>query len=127
MDDLKQAVRNASYEQKDPLIIYKFEAFELFKQMVSKINREITSFLFQSSIPIRQNDGSDAKAQEAKKQSAQNYQTSRNEQAAADKENRPQRKAQPVRVEKKVGRNEPCPCGSGKKFKKCHGKEAMTV
>lgn len=133
MDDLKQSVQGAVYEQKDPLLIYKFEAFELFKKMLDKINKEAGSFLMKSGLP-QPKDGE--QTTQVKKQVEQKpkeeYQTSKTEvpqfsggagqaqnQAPAEQ---PKPKAQPVRVEKKVGRNEPCPCGSGKKFKQCHGK-----
>jgi len=123
MDDLKQAVQTASYEQKDPLLIYKFEAFELFKKALSEINRDLTSFLFKARIPIKNNE----EVKEARRQkSSQQYKTSRagNAPTSGGQQQGAQevKKAQPVRVGKKVGRNEPCPCGSGKKFKHCHGK-----
>jgi len=121
MDDLKQAVQTASYEQKDPLLIYKFEAFELFKKALSEINRDLTSFLFKARIPIKKNE----EVKEARRQKeAQKYKTSRagGVPGAGGQQKQEARKAEPVRVGKKVGRNEPCPCGSGKKFKHCHGK-----
>jgi len=125
MDDLKQSVQGAVYEQKDPLLIYKFEAFELFKQMIDRTNREAISFLMKGNLPQQQ---AQARVQEAPAQRKQepNLQTSRSELNAPGGEQASQQrqkpKVEPVRVEKKVGRNEPCPCGSGKKFKHCHGK-----
>jgi preprotein translocase subunit SecA len=123
MDDLKQSVQNATYEQKDPLLIYKFESFNLFKGILEKISREVISILVRAYIPIRQNEEPDInlREQQARRKSAMNnMQTSRSELSANSGE--PKSNA-PVHVEKKVGRNEPCPCGSGKKYKNCHGKE----
>ncbi len=124
MDELKQSVQNAVYEQKDPLLIYKFESFNLFKTLIDKVNKEIVSFLLKAGLPMQSN------VQEERKQAETNLQTSRPEMAAPSSGNRQnpnqpqqeQQKTQPVRVEQKVGRNEPCPCGSGKKYKKCHGR-----
>ena len=130
MDDLKQSVQGAVYEQKDPLLIYKFEAFELFKQMIDRTNREAISFLMKGNLPQRKEQ---AQVKEAPQQIAPQPQleTGRTEVAAsnqqssgggqAQQQQRQKPKVEPVRVEKKVGRNEPCPCGSGKKFKHCHG------
>ena len=122
MDDLKKEVQNASLEQKDPLLIYKLEAFELFKGLASEINRNVVSFLFKGNIatPDAQNVKTN---QEAQRTNLDNLQTSRNE--APDQngaENQERSVAEPVRAQPKVGRNEPCPCGSGKKYKACHGK-----
>jgi preprotein translocase subunit SecA len=112
MDDLKTSVQNASYEQKDPLLIYKFESFELFKKLLDKINREVVSVLLKAYIPT-QNAQNFRQAEQRRTDHSQ-MQTSRSDMA--------QQKPQgPVRVEPKVGRNDPCPCGSGKKFKQCHG------
>ncbi len=120
LDDLKQSVQNASYEQKDPLLIYKFESFGLFEKMLTEINRDITSFLCLASLPIAQQE--QVRDTELPKSDNRGIQTSRQE--AAPKPNAPQDrpKPQPVHVEKKIGRNDPCPCGSGKKYKNCHGK-----
>ena len=129
MDDLKQSVQNAVYEQKDPIIIYKMEAFNLFKTMLVNMNREVVSFLFKGEIPVQQaKDVREARNMPA----AQNpkVQVSKPElqpamaggQAAATaQDTREVQKTQPIRNENKVGRNEPCPCGSGKKYKNCHG------
>lgn len=118
MDDLKHSVQNASYEQKDPLLIYKFESFELFKKMLDKINKDAVSILMKGHIPIR--DASEVKeGRQPQKQDMSKFKVGR-EDNVPEKQNQ-QERLQPVRVEKKVGRNEPCPCGSGKKYKNCHG------
>ncbi|MEG1370905.1 MAG: preprotein translocase subunit SecA [Mucinivorans sp.] len=120
MDDLKQSVQNASYEQKDPLLIYKFESFGLFKTMVDDINREVLSTLLKAYIPVQQN-APVREAPKPKPQDMSKLQTSRSEAALAAGSGDKQKPA-PVHVEKQVGRNDPCPCGSGKKYKQCHGK-----
>ena len=129
MDDLKQSVQNASYEQKDPLLIYKFEAFNLFKQLLIDMNREVSEFLSLGHLPSPDPN----QMQEARQQRTDmsRMQTSRSGIGGSLPEKRtplqtnqgeaPQ-KPQPVHVEKKVGRNDPCPCGSGLKYKNCHGK-----
>ena len=117
MDELKTSVQNAVYEQKDPLLIYKFESFELFKRMVTSINKEIVSFLMRANLPNEsQNTIQQARVQAPRREQTQ---TSRSEIGDEPKE---KPKSQPVRVEQKIGRNDPCPCGSGKKYKQCHGK-----
>lgn len=126
MDDLKQSVQNATYEQKDPLLIYKFESYKLFKQMLQKINKEIISFLLRAKLPVQDSD----EIQEAEQQRStdlSNLETSRSTNMAevAKQQTSKQEKTQPIRVEKKVGRNDPCPCGSGKKYKHCHGKPGV--
>ena len=130
MDELKQSVQNAVHEQKDPLLIYKFEAFKLFNEVLLKMNKEVGSFLMKSSLP-KQQDGDITTQQEQPRQKADMSQleTSRPETVTSSAQQQqegmppqPQPKTQPIRVEKKVGRNEPCPCGSGKKYKQCHGK-----
>ncbi len=128
LDDLKQSVQNATYEQKDPLLIYKFESFELFKTMIDTVNKEAVSVLMKGQIPVE--DPSQVKrGEEPRKSNMSNLRASKSEFGSAldggkegQDRKREQKAAQPVRVEKKVGRNEPCPCGSGKKFKNCHGK-----
>ena len=123
MDDLKQSVQNAVYEQKDPLLIYKFESFNLFKSLIEKVNKDIVSFLLKSGLPSQAN----ARQEGTQKIQNTNLQMSRPEltTAATQNKNSPQQKPiqkiQPVRAEEKVSRNAPCPCGSGKKYKKCHG------
>ncbi len=118
MDDLKQSVQGAAYEQKDPLLIYKFESFELFKRMIQKVNKDIISFLGKARLPVRDPDQIQRGTDHERTDMSQ-MQTGRSDLPGRQQE---RQKAQPVRVEKKVGRNEPCPCGSGKKFKHCHGK-----
>lgn len=120
MDDLKQSVQTATYEQKDPLLIYKFESFELFKTMIGKVNRDVVSTLMKGQIPV-QDANQVRQAEQRRKLDMSRYETSRRNEFTGD-QSTTRDKAQPVRVEKKVGRNEPCPCGSGKKFKQCHGK-----
>lgn len=125
MDDLRQSVQNASYEQKDPLLIYKLESFNLFKVMVEDVNSKSVSVLMRGQIPI-QDPRSVQKAAPEQKTDYSKYRTQKDEVTEmSSPEGAPQqqeRKLEPVRVEKKVGRNEPCPCGSGKKYKNCHGR-----
>lgn len=133
MDDLRQNVQFASHEQKDPLLIYKFESYELFKKMISEVNEEVSSFLMKCSLPIGENQvqGADNVRKSASPQGVAQKSNVMNssERATAARSGGnpnaavPRPKAQPIRVEAKVGRNEPCPCGSGKKFKSCHGKQ----
>ena len=128
MDDLKQSVQNAVYEQKDPLLIYKFESFNLFKAMLEKLNSDITSFLYKANLPIKDSKGvqrartpqRSASGLTASRNEIPQYASSSSAQQPVRRQNK-QAKAQPVRTEAKVGRNDPCPCGSGKKYKKCHG------
>ena len=130
LDDLRQSVQNATYEQKDPLLIYKFESFELFKAMVDRINKQVVSILLRGQIPVKDPKavqqakaprGLDMSKYEANKDEIGSTGVGGNGQQQPQDQRR-QEKVQPVRVEKKVGRNEPCPCGSGKKYKNCHGK-----
>lgn len=121
MDDLKQSVQNATYEQKDPLLIYKFESFELFKTMLQKINKDIVSFLIRCRLPLQQNE--DLQEARLPETDLSNLKEERSDLLSQSHSNtQKQEVTQPVQVEKKVGRNEPCPCGSGKKYKHCHGK-----
>jgi preprotein translocase subunit SecA len=124
MDELKQSVQNAVYEQKDPLLIYKFESFELFKRMMTEVNKEIVSFLMRANLPNEGNTVQQARVQAPQRQQQQQTQTTRTEVGTNNpqQEEQPKPKAQPVRVEQKIGRNDACPCGSGKKYKNCHGK-----
>ena len=119
MDDLKQSVQNATYEQKDPLLIYKFESFNLFSQMLEELNKDVLSFLLRAHIPLRDASEAPRQAPQPKKQDVSQLQTSRNDLVTNGGE---AKSNMPVHVEKQVGRNDPCPCGSGKKFKNCHGK-----
>jgi preprotein translocase subunit SecA len=130
MDDLKTNVQNAVYEQKDPLLIYKFESFELFKRMVSETNREIISFLMKAQLPSGGNMEEAAIQEERRKaqQAQPKLQTTREEVSAPQQQQGPPQAAQEprkvetvVRQDPKIGRNDPCPCGSGKKYKNCHG------
>ena len=125
LDDLKTSVQNAAYEQKDPLIIYKFESFNLFEKMLLDVNRSITSFLSRAQLPIQQESDVHEAHQPSSQERDRNLRTSREDsmQQAAKQPTAPKPKTMPVHVEKKVGRNDPCPCGSGKKFKQCCGKD----
>ncbi len=122
MDDLRQSVQNATYEQKDPLLIYKLESFGLFKQMINMVNRKIVSILAKGHIPIS-NPEEVREARERRRTDMSGMQTGRAglEQGGQGAQPEQPKKAQPIRTEKKVGRNDPCPCGSGKKYKNCHG------
>jgi preprotein translocase subunit SecA len=123
LDDLKQSVQTATYEQKDPLLIYKFESFELFKSMVQRSNKEIDSFLVKCGLPGQQADVKQAQARVRTDRSG--YKEQRTDLLSQAHSNTQQeQKTQPVKVEKKIGRNDPCPCGSGKKYKQCHGRGA---
>lgn len=123
MDELKQSVQNATYEQKDPLLIYKFESFGLFKTMVGELNRDVITSLLKAT--IANNGGQQPRAEEPSKrkqlEDMSRMQTSRTE-AAMNAGHGERSKPAPVNVEKQVGRNDLCPCGSGKKYKQCHGK-----
>ncbi|MGD0342317.1 MAG: SEC-C metal-binding domain-containing protein, partial [Bacteroidales bacterium] len=123
MDELKESVQNATYEQKDPLLIYKFESYELFKTMIDKVNKDLVSTLMKGHIPSQ--DPDQVKEAQRRRQ-VENLRTSRTDvthtsgpAGGPDRD----RKTEPVRVDKKVGRNDPCPCGSGKKYKNCHGQQ----
>ncbi|NGM61035.1 preprotein translocase subunit SecA [Sphingobacterium sp. SGG-5] len=128
MDDLKQSVQNAVYEQKDPIIIYKMEAFDLFKAMLASMNKEIVSFLFKGEIPGQQQQPQNI--QEARPIPAQpaNVKASKQDLSSPtgvsdeDFDTRKPQVTQPIRKEQTVGRNDLCPCGSGQKYKNCHGK-----
>ncbi len=122
MDDLRQSVQNATYEQKDPLLIYKFESFELFAKMLIKVNRDVLAILNKAYVPVRESRPAPTQQQAEKpKVDVSKLQASRTAAAAqAGAESRG--KAAPAQAEKKVGRNELCPCGSGKKYKACHGR-----
>ncbi|MFN5183876.1 MAG: preprotein translocase subunit SecA [Bacteroidota bacterium] len=129
LDDLKQSVQNATLEQKDPLVIYKLESFNLFQEMITKTGKETLSFLVKGNLP--QENGQQGQMQQARFQQQvqkpkeklvesrsevgdSNQKTDQNQQPSKPKQ-------QPVRAEQKIGRNDPCPCGSGKKYKQCHG------
>ena len=123
MDELRQSVQNAQYEQKDPLLIYKLESYQLFSKMLLKVNREALAILNKSYIPVRENnpDAVQQQRQQKAKVDVNKLQASRMAAAAAAGQAEKSKPA-PIKVEKKVGRNDPCPCGSGKKYKQCHGK-----
>ncbi|MBR0041841.1 MAG: preprotein translocase subunit SecA [Bacteroides sp.] len=137
LDELKHSVQNASYEQKDPLLIYKLESVTLFDAMVDKINNQTVSILMRGQIPMPEAPDAEQRAQQMglrqaapeRKQDMSRYQEQKqdladpNQQAAASRDTREQPRREPVRAEKTVGRNDPCPCGSGKKFKHCHGRD----
>lgn len=122
LDDLKQSVQNATYEQKDPLLIYKFESFQLFKNMVNRINREVISFLMRADIPVQDSSG----VREAHRSRGIDRSRMKEERSdllsQAHSNTQSKEITQPIVAEKKIGRNEACPCGSGKKYKNCHGK-----
>ena len=122
LDELKHSVQNAHYEQKDPLLIYKFESFNLFKQMIQKINTDVISFLMRADVPMQENTQvREQKARAIDRSKLQEQRTDLLSQAHSNTQER--QVTQPIHVEKKVGRNDPCPCGSGKKYKNCHGRE----
>jgi preprotein translocase subunit SecA len=131
MDDLKQEVQTAGYEQKDPLVIYKIESFNLFKTLISFINKEIASFLFKGMIPV--SEPQQVRAAKEQHTSFKGLKESRNDlhggapqhmqNGGGPQAEQPVKKPEPVRVGEKIGRNDPCPCGSGKKYKNCHGRE----
>ena len=127
LDELKHSVQNASYEQKDPLLIFKLESVTLFDSMINKINDKTLSILMRGQIPMSEPGQVREAPAETRPQNRQQLQENktelgdRNQQAAAQNDTRAQRR-EPIRAEHTVGRNDPCPCGSGKKFKNCHGK-----
>jgi len=134
MDDLKQSVQTSYLEQKDPLVIYKITAFDLFKRMDGDVNREIVSFLSHSNIPVEQQnpnqikEGREQKTDMSKMHANKREIDARGDDYAANENDyfdpSSNVKQAPVKVGPKVGRNDPCPCGSGKKYKNCHGKDA---
>ncbi len=127
LDELRNSVQNASYEQKDPLLIYKLESFGLFKEMIDSINRKVIAILMRGQIPMREPEQV-REARPVQRMDLSRYRTQKDEVkggGASDdptkQDTREIQKSEPIRVEKKVGRNDQCPCGSGKKFKNCHG------
>ncbi len=128
MDELKQSVQNAAYEQKDPLLVYKLEAFNLFRSMLANVNKELVGFLFRGGIAAQQAPEEVQEARPQPKTDMKKMRTSKPELVQDGGTGMPQfedtrelQKATPIRVEQKIGRNDPCPCGSGKKYKSCHG------
>ena len=131
LDDLKQSVQNASYEQKDPLLIYKLESFHIFKSMLDTLNRRAIAILLRGQIHQQEPD----RVQQAQQQRRMDYSRYRTQKdavqqaaqasgaaAAAGRDTREQQRPEPIHVDKKPRPNDPCPCGSGKKYKQCHGK-----
>ncbi|HUQ97585.1 MAG TPA: SEC-C metal-binding domain-containing protein, partial [Chitinophagaceae bacterium] len=140
MDDLKQSVQTAYLEQKDPLVIYKVEAFNLFKQMDSDVNRQIVSFLCHASLPVQQEEApQQLREGRVEKTDMSRLQANKEEIDAVGEDYAANEKdyfdpsgnaagnvavkQEPVKVGPKIGRNDPCPCGSGKKYKNCHGRD----
>lgn len=128
LDELKHSVQNASYEQKDPLLIFKLESVKLFDDMVNKINNQTVSVLMRGQIPVQNPEQVRKADPEKRSDNSRRFVESRhdltdpNQRAAAARDTRERQKPQPIKVEKTPGRNDPCPCGSGKKFKNCHGR-----
>ncbi|MDD7456439.1 MAG: preprotein translocase subunit SecA [Bacteroidales bacterium] len=119
MDDLRQSVQNAAYEQKDPLVVYKLESYNLFASMLEDLNKDVLSFLLRAFIPLRDtNDANPAQPPVQRKTDMSQMRTNRNDLST----NGEQKANTPVVAGKKIGRNDPCPCGSGKKYKYCHGR-----
>ena len=131
LDDLKQSVQNASYEQKDPLLIYKLESFHIFKSMLDALNRRAIAILLRGQIHVTEPD----KVQQAQQQRRMDYSRYRTQKdavqqaaqasgaaAAAGRDTRENARPEPIHVDKKPRPNDPCPCGSGKKYKQCHGR-----
>jgi preprotein translocase subunit SecA len=141
VDDLKESVQGASFEQKDPLVIYKMEAYNLFEGLINHINNEITSFLLKGTLylpednqAVQRNQQQQVAAESARRAQANRLRANNNQQMTEAQEaaqrasmsvgqnSGPVQRVQPIVKEKEIGRNEPCPCGSGKKYKNCHGK-----
>ncbi|HND87237.1 MAG TPA: preprotein translocase subunit SecA [Saprospiraceae bacterium] len=140
VDDLKESVQGASFEQKDPLVIYKMEAYNLFETLIGHINASVTAFLLKGTLALpdetqmRQQQAAQERAEAQRRAQAQRLRANNTSQqmtetqeaaqraaASAGHSDRPAARPQPIVREKVVGRNEPCPCGSGKKYKNCHG------
>ena len=136
LDELKQSVQNASYEQKDPLLIYKLESFHIFESMLNALNRRAIAILLRGQIHTQEPDN----VQQAQQQRRMDYSRYRTQKdavqqaaqasgaaAAAGRDTREQQRPEPVHADKKPRPNDPCPCGSGKKYKQCHGRMAAGV
>ncbi len=126
MDDLKQSVQNASLEQKDPLVVYKLESFNLFREMIAKTSKDVISFLMLGGLPVEDNkkphlQKAQFTQQQIQQKPKEKLTESRSEEPTEEQQEQKRPKPQPIRVEPKTGRNDPCPCGSGKKYKACHG------
>lgn len=141
LDQLRQSVQNASYEQKDPLLIYKLESFNLFKTMLTTMNNKAIAMLMRGQIPVQQPQEEQPQQPQAPQvrqapvddrrrqqprytESRESYPGAAEQRAAMQSSNQNRRPTQPLRVGPKIGRNDPCPCGSGKKYKDCHGRNA---
>ena len=131
LDELKHSSQNASYEQKDPLLIYKLESAKIFDEMVNRMNNRTVSILMRGQIPVIEQQGvHEAPAEQRPRQQytenrsgqAPDPMTDPAQRAAAMQDTRNVQPTQPIKVDKMPGRNDPCPCGSGKKFKNCHGR-----
>ena len=131
LDELKHSVQNASYEQKDPLLIFKLESAKVWDEMINDMYNRICSILTRSGIPEMQQQVQEAAPEqptqrqqyvESKQNISEEQLVDRNQQAAAQHDTRAQQSHEPIVKDKLPGRNDPCPCGSGKKFKNCHGK-----
>jgi preprotein translocase subunit SecA len=123
MDDLKEAVQAASFEQKDPLVVYKMEAYELFEQLIYQVNERVSSYLSKGNLLIKQSeDVQEARVQKSDLGKLRTNKAAEQAKAAAEGVSRKSKPETFKREDKKVGRNDPCPCGSGKKYKQCHGK-----
>ena len=116
MDDLKQSVQNATYEQKDPVVVYKLESYNLFESMLESLNQDVLSFLLKAFVPLRDREEQPRRAVQPRADMSQ-MRAQRTDLST----NGEQKSNAPVKVDKRVGRNDPCPCGSGKKYKNCHG------
>ena len=131
LDELKHSVQNASYEQKDPLLIFKLESAKVWDEMINEMYNRICSILTRGQIPEMQQQVQEAAPEqhtqrqqytESKQNIGEEQLVDRNQQAAAQHDTRAQQSHEPIVKDKLPGRNDPCPCGSGKKFKNCHGK-----
>ncbi len=134
LDELKHSVQNASYEQKDPLLIYKLESFNIFRRMLDTFNRRAIAILLRGQIPVqapqnvqqaRAPQRTDYSRYRSQKDAVQRAAQASGQAAAAGRDTREMQRPEPIRVEKKPRPNDPCPCGSGKKYKQCHGKMSL--
>ena len=121
LDDLRQSVQNAAYEQKDPLVIYKLESYNLFASMLEALDKDVLSFLLRATIFLKQPDQTEQAPREAAPQRRQDMSRMQTQHGDLATNGAPKTRM-PIHVDKKIGRNDPCPCGSGLKYKNCHGK-----
>lgn len=132
MDDLKEAVQAASFEQKDPLVVYKMEAYNQFEQLITEVNQDVSAYLAKGGLLLPENRPlaparerkTDMSRMRAGRSGGGRTEAAEAARAAAEGVSQAPKQETVKRVEKKVGRNDPCPCGSGKKYKHCHGKDA---